>query len=157
MEIGLTRTVKPRSRKSSPTRLYLLLVPINLCSCGSAKRLSKYTHLSLLHSPLQLVGQAGREAGKQERKYQPISQEGLTGAERGAAQTDRQTDRHGRVNAFTPHSDVLLCHPSRESITVSSRLAARHEKRQAQKGEGRGGKRRMKEWSTEVEKDEKQS
>lgn len=139
MEIGLKRTVNPQSRKSSPTRSYLLLAPVNLCSCWSAERLSKYTHLSLLHSPLQLVGQAGREAGKQEHKHQPISQEGLTGAERDAAQTGRQTDRHGRVNAFTPHSDVLLCHPSRESITVSSRLAARHEERQAQRGVGRGG------------------
>lgn len=43
----------------------------------------------------------------------------------------RRTDSHGRVNAFTPHSDVLLCHPSRESISVSSRLAARHQERQA--------------------------
>lgn len=72
-----------------------------------------------------------------------------------AAQTGRQTDRYGRVNAFTPHSDVLLCHPSRESITVSSRLAARHEERQAQKGEGRGEKRRIgKNRVREVKKDE---
>lgn len=32
---------------------------------------------------------------------------------------------------------MLLCHPSRESITVSLRLAARHRKRLAQKGEER--------------------
>lgn len=78
-----------------------------------------------------------RVAGRQEHKYQPASQEGLTGAERTATQTGRQTDRHGRVNAFAPHSDVQLCHPSRESISVSSRLAARHQERHAQKGDGR--------------------
>lgn len=51
----------------------------------------------------------------------------------------------GRVNAFTLHSDVLLCHPSRESITVSLRLAARHRKRLAQKGEEESGKEKDKE------------
>lgn len=66
----------------------------------------------------------------------------------------RHTDRHCRVNAFTPRCDVLLCHPSRESITVSLRLAARHKERQAQEGEGREEKRSMEESSTEVEKDE---
>lgn len=62
----------------------------------------------------------------------------MTGAQRVAAEGNGkcrapQTDRHGRVNAFTPHSDVLLCHPSSESITVSSRLAARHKERQARR------------------------
>lgn len=77
-----------------------------------------------------------RTAGRQEDKHQPISQEEWTDAEKEAAQTGRQTDRKGRVKAFTRHSDVLLCHPSRESITVSLRLAARHEKRQAQRRAG---------------------
>lgn len=84
-----------------------------------------------------------RKTGRQQDKYQPISQEELTDAEKEAAQTGRQTDRNGRVKAFTRHSDVLLCHPSRESITVSLRLAARHEKRQAQRGGGGVGVKRI--------------
>lgn len=56
-----------------------------------------------------------------------------------AAQSGCLAGRQGRVKALTPHHDVLLCHPSRESITVSSRLAAQHEERQAHK-ERRGEK-----------------
>lgn len=63
----------------------------------------------------------------------------------------RQTDRHGRVNAFTPHSDVLLCHPSKESISVSSRLAARHQERQARRGDGREREREKKEEDGRIE------
>jgi len=57
-------------------------------------------------------------------------------------QAGRQTDRHGRVNAFTPHSDVLLCHPSKESFTVSSRLVARQGERLRKE---MGEEKRMKE------------
>lgn len=43
-----------------------------------------------------------------------------------------------RVNALAPHSDVPLCQLSRESISVSLRLAAQHRERRAQNRDGRG-------------------
>lgn len=63
------------------------------------------------------------------------------------SRADRQAGRQALAGLMLSLSTVmvLLCHPSRESITVSLRLAARHRKRLAQKGEEESGKEKDKE------------